>query len=208
MDGDLDSNIPHILHALCSSACAPLPPPTAPTGFAKTLKKNNPRRGRGGGGGRGSGGGRGGGRGSNDGAAHGGGGGGGGRGGRGGRGAQSPQNIVIRAGGVQVRSSYAPPPALFSSAALGSPIELRLLRVLPFKLPAPRALTLFQGGVSKAFAAPKPMFIQTGVQLTVSTASLFCISSGFCVDFFEFFGDHVAFPDFATIGQQPCAHSH
>jgi hypothetical protein len=84
-------------------ACAPLPSPTAPTGFAKTLKKNNPRRGRGGGGGRG--GARGGGRGGNDGAARGGGGGGGGRGGRG---AQSPQNIVIRAGGVQVRFSSAP----------------------------------------------------------------------------------------------------
>jgi hypothetical protein len=31
----------------------------------------------------------------------------------------------------------------------------------------------WQGGVSKAFSSPKPMFIQTGVQLTVSSSAEF-----------------------------------
>jgi hypothetical protein len=88
------------LAQLISAAAHTYPPPylAPPSAFAKSLKKQNKSRGRGGGGvARGGGVSRGGGRGGRDGTPRGGGGGGGK-----GRGAQSPENIVIRAGGVQV----------------------------------------------------------------------------------------------------------
>ena len=68
---------------------------------------------------------------------------------------------VIRAGGGQVcqpQSCLILPPALFLSSLYDTLLHAS-------HLPPHCA---WQGGVSKAFSSPKPMFIQTGVQLTVS----------------------------------------
>jgi hypothetical protein len=84
---------------------------------------------------------------------------------------------VIRAGGVQVGVTSCSRRFSFTSTLL--------YQCASWLISAKYAVCLYfsdslpQGGVSKALASPKPMFIQTGVQLTVSAQNGTMFSMGF-----------------------------